>query len=102
METSKTSTGQMSSDLTLFAVDTLANHLAPQANEEEPTTLDTYGHGLEQPLANYDPDTQSWKMCGVISLWEEQASLETLPPSGMTSGNKLTMRASAALTLRVT
>ena len=89
METSKTSTGQMSSDLTLFAVDTLANLSAPQANDEAPTTQDTFGHGLEQPLANYDPTTQFWRTSEDISLWGEQQLLATLPKSGMTRNGVL-------------
>jgi hypothetical protein len=89
METSKTLTGQQSSDLTLFAVDTHANHLAPQANEEAQTTLATSGLGSEMPLANYDPLTQSWRMSEDISLWGDYKSLENLPKSGMTRSGEL-------------
>jgi hypothetical protein len=89
METSKTSTGEQLNDLTLFAVATPANPLAPQANDEEPTTHDTYGHGLEQPLANYNPTTQFWRTSEDISLWGDYKSLEKLPKSGMTRNGVL-------------
>jgi hypothetical protein len=89
METSKQSTGETLFDPTLFAAATLANHSAQQENAEASKTLDTCGRGLEQPLANYDHATQSWKMCGDISLWGEQQSLESLPKSGMTRNGAL-------------
>jgi hypothetical protein len=89
METSNKLIGEPLSDLTLFAVDTLASHLAPLASDEEPTTLDTYGHGSETALATYDPDTQSWKTSGDISLWGEQPLLKSLPKSGMTRNGVL-------------
>jgi len=89
METSKTSTGKQLNDLTLFAADTPANPLAPQANDEEQTTHATYGLGLEQPLANYDPTTQSWRTSKDISLWGDYKSLESLPKSGMTRNGVL-------------
>jgi DNA (cytosine-5)-methyltransferase 1 len=89
METLKTSTGEQLNDLTLFVVDTPANPLAPLANDEEPTTLDTYGRGLEQPLANYDPTTQSWKTSEDTSLWGELKLLVNLPKSGMTHNGAL-------------
>jgi hypothetical protein len=89
METSKTLTGQASQDLTLFAVDTPVSHSQWQENEKEQTTQDTYGHGLEQPLASYDHATQSWKMSEDISLWEDYRSLENLPKSGMTRNGVL-------------
>jgi hypothetical protein len=80
---------QQSPDPTLFAVDTLANPLAPLANDAEPTTLDTCGLGLEPPLASYDPATQSWKTSEDISLWGDYKSLESLPKSGMTRNGVL-------------
>jgi hypothetical protein len=89
METSKTLTGQQLSDLTLFAVDTLANHSAPQENEKEQTTQDTCGLGCEPPLANYDPTTQSWRTSKDMSLWGDYKSLENLPKSGMTRNGAL-------------
>jgi len=84
METSKTLTGQQSNDLTLFAVDTLANHLAPQASGKAQTTHDIYGLGSEMPLAHYDQLTQSWRTSEDISLWGDYKLLENLPKSGMT------------------
>jgi site-specific DNA-cytosine methylase len=60
-----------------------------QDNEKEQTTQDTYGHGYEQPLASYDPDTQSWRMYEGISLWGEHKLLESLPKSGMTRNGVL-------------
>jgi DNA (cytosine-5)-methyltransferase 1 len=89
METSKTSTGETLFDLTSYVADTLANRLASLDAEQERMTHVIFGHGYSMPLANYDPNTQSWKMLGVISLWEEQASLQTLPPSGMTQNGIL-------------
>ena len=89
METSKKLTGQQCNDQTLFAVDTHANHLAPQASEKAQTTHDTYGHGSEMPLANYDQPTQSWRMSEDISLWGDYKSLESLPKSGMTQNGVL-------------
>jgi hypothetical protein len=89
METSKTLTGEQLSLWTSSAADTPANHSAQQANDEEPTTLDTCGHGLETPLAHYDLATQSWKTSGDISLWGDLPSLENLPKSGMTRNGVL-------------
>jgi DNA (cytosine-5)-methyltransferase 1 len=89
METSKTSTGQPLSDLTLFAVDTLASHLASQDDDKEQTTQDTFGLGCEQQLANYDPTTQSWRMSEDTSLWGELKLLVNLPKSGMTQNGAL-------------
>ena len=89
METSKTLTGEQLSLWTSSAADTRANHSAQQANDEEPTTLDTCGHGSEKPLAHYDPATQSWKTSGDISLWGDLPSLESLPKSGMTRNGVL-------------
>jgi hypothetical protein len=80
---------QQSPDPTLFAVDTLANPLAPLANDAEPTTLDTCGLGLEPPLASYSPNTQSWKTSEDISLWGDYKSLESLPKSGTTRNGVL-------------
>jgi hypothetical protein len=89
METSNKSTGEQLSLWTSSAADTHANHSAQQENDEAQTTLDTYGHGYETPLAQYDPDTRSWKTSGDISLWGEQPSLESLPKSGMTRNGVL-------------
>jgi hypothetical protein len=89
MATSKKSTGETLFDPTLYVADTRANHLAPQANDKAKTTNDTYGRGLEMPLAHYDPVTQFWKMYGDISLWGEQQLLDSLPKSGMTRSGVL-------------
>lgn len=89
MEISNKLTGEQLSLWTSSAADTHANHSAPQENDEAQTTHDTYGHGYETPLAHYDPDTQSWKTSGDISLWGEQPSLESLPKSGMTRNGVL-------------
>ena len=69
--------------------DTPANHSALPVNEPGKTTRATYGPTSETPLASYDPDTHSWRMSGVISLWGDFPSLETLPPSGMTRNGVL-------------
>jgi hypothetical protein len=89
MEISNKLTGEQLSLWTSFAGDTHANHSAPQENVEAQTTHDICGHGYEQPLANYDPVTQSWKTYGDTSLWGEQPSLATLPKSGMTQSGAL-------------
>jgi DNA (cytosine-5)-methyltransferase 1 len=89
METSKTSTGQPLSDLTLFAVDTLASHLASQDDDKEQTTHDTFGLGCEPPLANYDPTMRCWKTSEDTSLWGELRLLVNLPKSGMTQNGAL-------------
>ena len=93
MEISKTLIGEQLSDLTLFAVDIPANHLAPQAKEEAQTIPDTCGHGSEMPLAHYDLTTQSWKMSEDISLWGDYKLLENLPKSGMTQNGVLYQQA---------
>jgi hypothetical protein len=89
MATSKKSTGKKSKNQTSSQAATPANRSARQANAKARKTQDTSGHGYEQPLANYDPTTQSWKMCQVTSLWEEPKSLERLPKSGMTRNGVL-------------
>ena len=60
-----------------------------QANGEVKKIRVTCGLGYETPLANYDPDTQSWKTFGDISLWEDCPLLVNLPPSGMTQNGVL-------------
>lgn len=82
-------TGEPLNDLTLFVVDTPANPLALQEIEKAQTTHVIYGPGLEQPLANYDPTTQSWKTSEDTSLWGVQQLLATLPKSGMTRSGAL-------------
>jgi hypothetical protein len=89
METSNKLTGEQLSLWTSSAVDIPVSHLAQQASDKEQTTQDTYGHGCEQPLANYDPDTQSWRTFEDISLWGEHKLLENLPKSGMTRNGVL-------------
>jgi DNA (cytosine-5)-methyltransferase 1 len=89
METSKTLTGQPLSDLTLFAVDTLASHSASQDDDKEQTTQDTFGLGCEPPLANYDPTMRCWKTSEDTSLWGELKLLANLPKSGMTQSGAL-------------
>jgi hypothetical protein len=89
METSKKLNGKQLNDLTLFVVATPANHLAPQENDEEQTTQDICGLGLEIPLAHYDQPTQFWKTSEDISLWGDYKLLENLPKSGMTRNGVL-------------
>jgi hypothetical protein len=76
------------SDLTLFAVDTLASHSAQQANEAAQTTHDTYGQQCTTPFAYYDLDTRSWKTYEVICLWGSVEFSATWPKSGMTQSGK--------------
>jgi site-specific DNA-cytosine methylase len=60
-----------------------------QESDKEQTTQDTYGHGCEQPLANYDHVSQSWRTLEGISLLGDYKSLESLPKSGMTRNGVL-------------
>ena len=89
METSNSLTGEQLSLWTSSAAATPVNHSAQQANDEEPTTLDTCGHGSETPLAHYDPAMQSWRTSGDICLWGDLPSLASLPKSGMTRNGVL-------------
>lgn len=89
MATSSELTGQLFNDPTSYAAATHANHSAPQENDAEPTTHDTYGPGSVKPLAHYDPNTQSWKTSQDIELWEDSPSLANLPKSGMTRNGAL-------------
>jgi hypothetical protein len=89
METSKTSDGETLFDLTSYVADTLANPSAKQESAEARATHDTYGLGLETPLANYDLNTQSWKMYGDTYLWGDSPLLESLPVSGITQNGVL-------------
>ena len=92
MATSKKSTGKKLKDPMSSVGATPVNLLVRLANGEEKKIRATCGLGLEKPLANYDPDTQSWKMFGDISLWEDSLSLVNLPPSGMTRNGVLYLR----------
>jgi hypothetical protein len=89
METLNKSTGDTLFDLTSYVVDTHASRSAQQGDAKENTTLDTYGRGYETPLANYDPDTRSWKMCVDTLALVEPPSLGNLPLSGMTRNGTL-------------
>jgi hypothetical protein len=89
METSNKLIGEQLSLWTSSAGDIPVNHLAQQESEKEQMTQDTCGHGLEQPLASYNPNTQSWRMSEDISLWGEFKLLESLPKSGMTRSGVL-------------
>ena len=89
METSNEFNGETLFNLTSFVAATPASPLAPQANETEPMTHAICGPGYSPPLANYDLNTQSWKMYGDTYLWGDSPLLETLPPSGMTQNGVL-------------
>jgi DNA (cytosine-5)-methyltransferase 1 len=89
MATSKKSIGKKSKGQQSSQAATPVNRSAKQANAKARKTRDTSGHGYEQPLANYDPITQSWKMCQVILLSGEPKLLERLPKSGMTQSGVL-------------
>jgi DNA (cytosine-5)-methyltransferase 1 len=89
METSETLSGETLSDLTLFVVDTLANPLAPQANDEAQTTPDTYGQSCLTPFATYDPDTHYWKTLEDTCLWGSEPYSQTLPASGLMQSGRL-------------
>ena len=89
METSNKLTGEQLSLWTSSVGDTHVNHLAQQDTEEAQKTQGTFGHTCEQPLANYDRNTRSWRTLEGISLWGDYKSLESLPKSGMTRNGVL-------------
>jgi len=89
MATSKKSTGETLFDPTSYAGGTPANHSAKPEKDKAKKTNDTYGHGLKTPLAYYDPDTQSWRMCEATLPLAEPPLLESLPKSGMTQNGVL-------------
>ena len=89
MEISKESTGETLFDLTSYVVDTHASRSATQGNGEAKTTPGTCGLGYDKPLAHFDPDTASWRMCVDTLPLVEPPSLENLPPSGMTRNGVL-------------
>jgi hypothetical protein len=89
METSKQSTGETLFDLTSYVVDTPANHFRQQESAMALMTHDTYGLGFEKPLANYDLDTQSWRMYEATLLSDSPKFLGIWPASGTTRNGKL-------------
>ena len=89
METSNKLTGDQLSLWTSSAVDIHVSHSALLESEEEKMIQDISGDGSVKPLANYDHDSQSWRMCEDISLWGEYRLLENLPKSGMTRNGAL-------------
>jgi DNA (cytosine-5)-methyltransferase 1 len=89
MATSKKSTGKKSKDPMSSVAVTHVSLSVRQVSGEVKKIQGICGHGSEQPLASYDPDTQSWKMFGDISLWGDSPSLENLPVSGMTQSGVL-------------
>jgi DNA (cytosine-5)-methyltransferase 1 len=89
MATSKKSTGKKLKGPMSSVGATPVNLLVRLANGEVKKIRGICGHGSEQPLASYDPDTQFWKMFGDISLWEDCPLLVNLPPSGMTQSGVL-------------
>jgi hypothetical protein len=92
MEISSRLTGKKSNVPKSSVADTLVSLLVQLENGSEKKTRAICGHGFEKPLASYDPDTQSWKMFGAISLWEVSPSLVNLPPSGTTRNGVLFLR----------
>jgi hypothetical protein len=89
METSNKLTGEQLSLWTSSVVDIPANHSVKQESDKEQTTQDTCGRGCEQPLASYNPNTQSWRTSEDISLLGDYKLLENLPKSGMTQNGVL-------------
>jgi hypothetical protein len=89
METSKQSTGETLFDLTSYVVDTPANHFRQQESAMALMTHDTYGLGFDKPLANYDLDTQSWRMYEATLLSDSPKFLGIWPASGTTRNGKL-------------
>jgi DNA (cytosine-5)-methyltransferase 1 len=89
MATSKKSTGKKSKNQTSSVGVTHVSLSVRQVSGEVKKIRGICGHGSEQPLANYDQDTQSWKMYGDISLWGDCPLLVNLPVSGMTQNGVL-------------
>jgi hypothetical protein len=89
MATSKKSTGKKLKDPMSSVGVTHVNLSVRQVSGEVKKIRGICGHGSEQPLANYDPDTQFWKMYGDISLWGDCPLLVNLPVSGMTRSGVL-------------
>jgi hypothetical protein len=89
MATSKKLNGETLFDLTSFVGDTHVSPSQQPANETAPTTLDTFGLGFGKPLASYDLNTQSWKMCEDTFLLDSTPFLGKWPASGMTLNGKL-------------
>jgi DNA (cytosine-5)-methyltransferase 1 len=89
MATLKKSTGEKSKNPTSSVGVTHVSLSVRQVSGEVKKIRGICGHGSEQPLANYDPDTQSWKMYGDISLWGDCPLLVNLPVSGMTQNGVL-------------
>ena len=89
MAISKKSTGKKSKDPMSSVGVTHVSLSVRQVSGEVKKIRGICGHGSEQPLANYDPDTQSWKMYGDISLWGDCPLLVNLPVSGMTQNGVL-------------
>jgi hypothetical protein len=89
MATLNKSIGAEWNDLPLFAEDTLVSLSVKQVIAKVKKILATCGLGYDKPLANYSPDTQSWRMSEGIFPLVEQPSLPILPPSGMTRNGAL-------------
>jgi len=89
MATSKKLTGETLFDLTSYVAATPASPFQQQANATAQTTHDTFGLGLEKPLANYDLNTQSWKMYEDTFLSDSTLYSGKWPASGMTLNGKL-------------
>ena len=89
METSKKSTGETLFDLTLFVADIPVSHSPQQASGTAQTTHDTFGLGLEKPLASYDLNTQSWRMYEDTFLLDSTLFSGKWPASGMTQSGRL-------------
>ena len=89
MATSNKLTGAEWNDLPLFAEGTPASLSVQQVIAKVKKILATCGLGYDKPLANYNPDTQSWRMSAGIFPLGEQPSLPILPPSGMTRNGAL-------------
>jgi hypothetical protein len=89
MATSKKSSGETLFDLTSYVAATPASPSQQQANATAQTTHDTFGLGLDKPLASYDLNTQSWKMYEDTFLSDSMLYLGKWPASGMTQSGRL-------------
>jgi hypothetical protein len=77
--------------LTRYLVDSLVRMFHTQVNALALSGIleADYGSSSLALLANYDPESFSWKMSMGFTLWGEQQSLVTLPKWGMTVSGRL-------------
>ena len=91
------STGEPYPQLTLFAEDTPANHLATPAQETAQTTQDTFGRVSPTAFAYFDHDSRCWKTCQATFHWDLEKCKPIWPRSGTTQNGIAYQRQPSAL-----